>query len=109
MRAGLLDQRITIESRTDALSAVGQPIPKWGTFEANVPAGFDPVRGREFFNAQALTVERAAMFRIRYLPGLIAGHRILYDSKTWDIASVEQVFGRDREMHVFAATGLTEG
>jgi len=109
MRAGTLDQRITIESRTDALNAVGQPIPTWGTFEANVPAGFDPARGREFYNAQALTVERAAMFRIRWLPGLIAGHRIQYDGVIWDITSVEQVFGRDREMHVFAATGLTEG
>ena len=109
MRAGTLDQIITIESRNDALSAVGQPVPTWGTFQANVPAGFDPVRGREYFTSQALTVERAAMFRIRYLPGLIAGHRVLYDGKVWDIASVEQVFGRDREMHVFAATGLTEG
>ena len=109
MRAGSLDQRITIESRTDTIDAVGQSNPTWGTFEANVPAGFDPVRGREFFNAQALTVVEAAMFRIRYLPGLIAGHRVQYDGKVWDIASVEQVFGRDREMHVFAATGLTEG
>ena len=109
MRAGTLDQRITIESRSDALSLVGQPIPTWTTFEANVPAQFDAVRGREFFNAQALTIERAAMFRIRYLPGLIAGHRIQYDGVVWDITSVEQVFGRDREMHVFAATGLTAG
>ena len=108
MRAGTLDQRITIESRTDARDAVGQGIPTWGTFEANVPAGFDPVRGREFYNAQVLTVERAAMFRIRYMVGLIAGHRIQYDGVVWDITSVEQVFGRDREMHVFAATGLTE-
>ena len=109
MRAGLLDQRITIESRTDARNAVGQGIPTWGMFAANVPAGFDPIRGREFYNAQALTVERAAMFRIRYMVGLVAGHRIQYDSVVWDITSVEQVFGRDREMHVFAATGLTAG
>ena len=109
MRAGLLDQRITIESRTDARNAVGQAIPTWGTFAANVPAQFDPVRGREFYASQALTVERAAMFRIRYTVGLIAGHRIQYDGVVWDITSVEQVFGRDREMHVFAATGLTEG
>ena len=109
MRAGTLDQRITIESRVDALSPVGQPVPAWGTFQANVPAGFDPIRGREFYNAQALTVERAAMFRIRYMVGLVAGHRIQYDGVVWDITSVEQVFGRDREMHVFAATGLTAG
>jgi head-tail adaptor len=109
MRAGLLDKRITIESRTDSLSLVGQPMPTWGTFEADVPAGFDAVRGREFFASQALTVVRAGMFRIRFLPGLIAGHRIQWDGDVWDIVSVEQVFGRDKEMHVFAATGLTEG
>jgi SPP1 family predicted phage head-tail adaptor len=109
MRAGTLDQRITIESRTDAVDTVGQPIPTWGAFAANIPAGFDQIRGREFFTAQALTVVEAAMFRIRYLPGTIAGHRVQYDGKVWDIASVEQVFGRDREMHLFCATGLTAG
>jgi SPP1 family predicted phage head-tail adaptor len=109
MRAGLLDKRITIESRTDAWNSVGQPVPTWGTFQADVPASFDPARGREFFTSQALTVVRSAMFRIRYLPGLIAGHRIQYDGEVWDIVNVEQVFGRDREMHIFAATGLTEG
>lgn len=109
MRAGTLDRIITIESRNDAVDSVGQSIPSWGTFQANVPAGFDVARGREFFTSQALTVVEAAMFRIRYLPGLIAGHRVLYDGKVWDIASVEQVFGRQREMHVFAATGLTAG
>lgn len=109
MRAGKLDRIILIQSRTDNVDAVGQPVPTWGTFQANVPAGFDQARGREFFTAQALTVVEAAMFTIRYLPGLIAGHRISYDGKIWDIAGVEQVYGRQREMHVFAATGLTAG
>jgi SPP1 family predicted phage head-tail adaptor len=109
MRAGTLDRIITIESRTDNRDAVGQAVPTWGTFAANVPAGFDAERGREFFTSQALTVVDAGMFRIRYMTGLIAGHRIQYDGKVWDIASVEQVFGRDREMHIFAATGLTAG
>jgi SPP1 family predicted phage head-tail adaptor len=109
MRAGQLDQRITIQSRTDLADSVGQPNPTWGTFAANIPAAFDPVRGREFFTAQALTVVEAAMFRIRYMPGTIPGHRVQYDGKVWDIASVEQVFGRDREMHLFCSTGLTAG
>jgi len=109
MRAGKLDRLITIESRTDSTDSVGQEIPTWGTFQADVPAGFDQQRGREFYTAQALTVVEAAMFTIRYLPGLVAGHRILFDDKVWDISAVEQVYGRQREMHVFAATGLTAG
>jgi hypothetical protein len=56
-----------------------------------------------------MQVERAARFRTRWLPGLAANMRILYDGSTWDIASVEQMYGRDRELHVYAHAGLTAG
>jgi SPP1 family predicted phage head-tail adaptor len=109
MRAGQLDQIILIESRVDTVDAVGQPVPSWSTWAADVPAAFDPAKGREFFSAQGLQVERAARFRTRWLTGLAAGMRVVYDGATWDIASVEQMYGRDRELHIYAATGLTAG
>lgn len=109
MRAGQLDQLITFEARSDARDASGQAIPSWSTWAANVPAAFDPSRGREFFAAQGLQVERGARFRLRWVPGVASSMRIRYDGAIWDIASIEQMFGRDRELHIYAQAGLTAG
>lgn len=108
MRAGTLRDQIVIESRTDAADSFGQPIPTWSTF-ATVWAAVEPSRGREFFASQALTATDPVRFRLRYLPGLTAAHRIQYGGKVYDIAAVEDVMARTREHHVYAETGLTRG
>lgn len=109
MRAGTLDRRITLQVRTDTMNAVGQPIPAWADWVVNLPAAYEPARGREYFAAQALTVTEPARFRIRYLTGVVPGMRISYDGKIWDVAAVEEMYGRENEMHLYAETGLTEG
>jgi len=108
MRAGELDQVVAIEKRTDTLNAANQPIPTWQPW-ASVPAAIDLARGREFFSAQQLMVVRAALFRVRYVPGIGPSMRIKWDGDVWDIASVEQTNGRNRELDIYAATGLTDG
>ena len=109
MRSGQLDQLITIEQRSDTVDAAGQPIPAWTTFAASLPAAYEPARGREFFAAQALTVVEAARFRIRWLSGVVPGQRVSYGGKVWDIAAVEPMYGRQRELHLYCDTGLTQG
>lgn len=113
MRAGALRQVVTIEyDRNQApktVNAVGQPIPNWSIFVANLRASYEPARGREFFAASGRIVEEPALFRIRYTPGVVPTMRVLFDYKVWDISDVEDVMGRHREMHLYCATGLTEG
>ena len=108
MRAGLLREQIVIQSRADAVNAYGQPVPAWTTF-ATVWASCEPGRGREYFDAQGLQVVEPMRFRIRWLSGLTTLHKIVYNSKTFDIDYVEDFLERDREMHVYASTGLTQG
>jgi SPP1 family predicted phage head-tail adaptor len=109
MRAGTLRHIIKIEKRKDVTDAVGQMVPTWSTLRANVPAAYEPARGREFFAAQGQIVEEPALFRIRYSADVVATMRVQFRGKVWDIASVEDVGGREREMHLYCATGLTEG
>jgi SPP1 family predicted phage head-tail adaptor len=113
MRAGTLKQVITIEyDRNQApidVDSVGQPETDWAIFLDGVRASYEPSRGREFFAAQGRIVEAPALFRIRYTPGVVPTMRIIYNHKVWDISSVEDVMGRQREMYLYCATGLTEG
>lgn len=109
MRAGALDQRLRIESRVDTVNSVGQAIPTWSVFASTIPAERNAIRGQEYFAAQQLTVQKAMMFRIRYLPGLNASMRIWFENEVWDIAAIVEGPGRHREMLVYCATGLTEG
>lgn len=107
--AGDLDRIIKIEKRRDVQNAVGQEKPTWRTFASQVPSSFEPERGREYFQAQAMTVVDPALFRIRYKAGVNASEfRVIFRQKIWDIAAVLEV-GRNDEMRLYCATGLTEG
>lgn len=109
MRAGKLDRLIRIESRVDTVNSVGQPVPAWSVVATNVPASYDPTRGREFFAGMQLVVTDAAMFSIRYRPGIDAAMRVIFEGRVWDIAAVEPGFGRHRSLNLYCGTGLTEG
>jgi SPP1 family predicted phage head-tail adaptor len=109
MKAGDRRHLVNIEKRIDVKDEVGQMVPTWPTWRANVPAAYEPARGREFFAAQGQIVSEPALFRIQYDANVVATMRIKFRSKIWDIASVEDVGGLDRELHLYCATGLTEG
>lgn len=108
MRAGEFDRIIEIQSRRDTINAVGQPTPTWSTFAKHVPAAYEPMRGREYFEAQGMQVVDPARFRIRYKRGVVAEMRVIFDGKIWDVAAVVPM-GRNVEHHLYCATGLTEG
>ncbi len=90
MRAGDLDQRVTLESYTTTQDDWGQPIEGWTTF-ATVWAAVEPLRGREFIAAQAMTSELSARIRIRYRPGITGTMRVKHGSDTYGIEAVIHV------------------
>ena len=66
MRAGTLNQRITIERPTVAADSFGGSVKGWVDLAANIPASIIPLTGGESFgNAQVEGVERFSIF-IRY-------------------------------------------
>jgi SPP1 family predicted phage head-tail adaptor len=81
----------------------------WSAFARDVPASFDPARGREFFAASGAVVAESAMFGIRYTAGVVPEMRLKFANKVWDIVAVDDIGGREREMRLYCQTGLTEG
>jgi SPP1 family predicted phage head-tail adaptor len=95
-----LDRRITIEVNTPTPDAYGQPVDSWGTF-ATIWAKKRDIRGDEYFAAQQMNAKVDSVFTIRHLSGLLNTMRISYDSKYWDIRSINEL-GRNEGMEIYA-------
>ena len=78
MRAGTLDQRVTLEQRVEGQDEAGQPFEDWlPVFDAW--AAVEPLTGRELFAAQATQSETTYRLTTRYMAGVDASCRVLLD------------------------------
>lgn len=93
MDSGRLDRLITIQVASMTQNDYGEEIPSWSTL-AQVWAQFLPGGGNERFTAQQVYAEAQARFRIRHRSDVTPENQITYDSKTWDILSVDEYGGR---------------
>lgn len=99
MRAGRLNERITLQSAAVSVDSVGQPVHSWSTF-ATVWAEVMPVSGREYFRAQSLTQAESIRITMRYLDGVTPSMRVVHGSRTYHIRSVLNVGSRERELEL---------
>lgn len=91
MRAGRLDRRLTLQSRTLAApNARGEKIPSYSTL-ATVWGGRRDVSGREFVSAGQLHSEASTRFEIRYRSDLTPIHRVVCEGVTYDIVHVAEI------------------
>ena len=97
-RAGELRRRIVVQSKTDAQDTFGEADPTWGTL-ATVWADIEPMGGREMMGSGLEMDETPHQFTFRYgstLSGLnVRDHRITWNSKTFDLVSVNNVEQRN--------------
>lgn len=87
MRAGRLNQRITIERVTETRGASGGITRAWATF-ATVWGRVMPLRGREFYAAQAVQAETDVKVEIRTLEGITEKMRAVVAGQVYDIRAV---------------------
>lgn len=87
MRAGALDQRVTIQQVTETQDAAGGLVKAWSTF-ATVWARVEAIRGNEYFDAQVVQADLSHKLTIRYLSNVVPKMRISYGSRTLEIVSV---------------------
>lgn len=87
MRAGKLDQRVTIQSATIARDSYGNEVRTWSTL-ATVWAEVEPLVGREFMEGRQVESEVTTRIRIRYRTDLTTAMRAVHGSVTYDIVSV---------------------
>ena len=87
MRAGELDQRVTLERFGEYKDASGAWTEGWetvGTFWAAVL----PLTGKEIIAADAVTAITDVRVILRYQPGITAADRLTHRGKTLEIKAV---------------------
>ena len=97
MKAGDLDQRVTVERYTSTEDELGQPIQSWAPL-FTCWAAVEPLVGREYLAAQAAVSEVTARVTMRYRTGITAQDRVIHDGKTYGIVSVIDVRSQGREL-----------
>lgn len=101
MRAGKLDRRISIQSKTFSQSDSGEEVVSWGTI-ATIWAEKIENRGAERFAAKQLTGSSVVTFRFRWsdttLP-ITVEHQIVFAGRVYDITDVREI-GRHEGIEV---------
>ena len=99
MKAGQLDQRVTVERFSSTEDELGQPIEAWAPL-FTCWAAVEPLVGREYIAAGALLSEVTARISLRYRPGITAADRVIHDGKVYGITSVADVHSSRRELQL---------
>lgn len=90
VRAGRLDEPITIQALTIGADSMGAPTETWTTVSgAPTWAQYIPVRGMERIEAGKLEAVSPVKLRIRRWSSLTTRHRVLHGSKTYRILGIE--------------------
>lgn len=99
MKAGQLDQRVTVERYTSTEDELGQPIEAWAPL-FTCWAAVEPLTGREYLAAQAAVSEVTAKIRMRFRPWMTSQDRVVHNGTVYQIQSVIDVRSENRELHL---------
>lgn len=97
MKAGQLDQRVTVERLVQGYDEIGQPVNSWLPIFA-AWAAVEPLVGREYIAAQAAQSEVSTRIRLRYRPGITSADRVIHEDRSYNITSVADVHSDHREL-----------
>ena len=95
MQAGRLNRRCTLQSPSQSVDELGQPIPGW-TDVATVWGDIRLKSGLESIKAGAPVSVVQASIRVRYRAGITAGMRVMHNLQAFNIVAVmPDVGGRE--------------
>lgn len=106
MEATKLRHRIKIEQATETRDAWGGVVVAWTTLADNVPAEVVPLPGREFMAATAEVAGVTARITIRYMAGVTAAMRVVFDGAAYNIKSVLPDPTARRHLTLMVETGV---
>lgn len=87
MRAGRLRHRVTIQARSGTANAYNEPADSWSDV-ATVPAGIEPISGREFFASQQVQGTVSHRITLRYFAGVTIKHRVRWLDPATGVARI---------------------
>lgn len=99
MKAGTLDRRITLRSKSETRSATGATVVTWADV-ATVWAARQGLRFVEVEREAARTAQAEFKFQIRYRAGVNATMRVVEGGATYEITGVEEI-GRREALYLF--------
>ena len=99
MKAGELDQRVTLQRREQGEDEAGQPFEDWLPYLSAWAAVY-PLRGREIVAADAVASITDVRVIIRYRPGITPAMRVQHGTDTYWIESVANVASAGREIEL---------
>ena len=95
MQAGRLNRKCQLQSPSQSVDELGQPIPGW-TDVATVWGDIRLKSGLEAIKAGAPVSTVQASIRIRYRAGITAGMRVVHNLQVYEILAVQpDVGGRE--------------
>ena len=98
IKAGKLDRYITLEREIEQVAASGAVSKFWAGF-AHVRAERLQASTEEYLAGFGEADAGGAVFRIRYLPGIITGNRVVCDGVAYDINEIAEM-GRKRGLEL---------
>lgn len=99
MRAGLLSQRITLQTNTPTRGTDGASLDSWAD-TVTVWAKKAHRSSREFMAAQTINAETTDLFTIRYRSGVTAQMRVKYGTRYYDIIGAPDPDGKQIELQI---------
>lgn len=106
MRPGPMRHRVTLQQRATGTDAAGGVLNTWADF-ATRWASMDRAAGREVWDSAQRSGRVPAVFRMRYLAGVVPAMRLLFDGHVYNILSAVDQEGRRAEL-VITAEELVE-
>ena len=100
MRAGTLDQRVSLWRLSGGFDELGQPLPDEWTLVGTVWACVQPLRGREYIAAQAALSEITTKVTMRHRPGVTPDLKVTHEGRDYQIQSVIDPDSAGRELHL---------
>ena len=105
MRAGKLNQRITLQTNTPTRGTDGASLDSWAD-TVTVWAQKIHNGSREFAAAQTINAETTDLFKIRYRDSVTAQMRVKYGTRYYGIIGAPDPDGRQIELHIFCRETL---
>lgn len=98
---GAYRHRVTVQVVTETQNSQGEPSTDWAD-ETTVWTSVEPLVGRELLLAQQTVALVTHRVGLRYLAGLTAKKRLVFNGRTFNILNVMNLEERNREMEIMA-------